>query len=173
MGNLLLPQYYWCPLTEHYWCHVTTNICVNELSNSSVTSHHFSKKQCTYLKKNQSGLNPQWCFVCDSSQIQIFALRQITLPRNILKYFQGILGHNYCMSNIPGLLISIFNVMRQLQDFPMNLLLKVCLHGLLQNSEVSFFLYVYTFALKENLYFSTKCNPNILVQNCSNYIPRK
>lgn len=61
--------------------------------------------------------------------------------------------------------------MRLLQSFPLNFLFKICLHGLLQNTEISFFLYVHT--LDENLYFQIKCKLNILVTICSNYTPRK
>lgn len=111
MGNLLLPQYYWCPLTEYYWCHVTINICVNELLVIPLAHHILFQQSNVSIwrkKKRKSGLTLQWSFVCDGTQTQI------TLSRSILKYFQDILEHNYCISNIPGLLINIFNVMRQL-----------------------------------------------------------
>lgn len=55
------------------------------------------------------------------------------------------------ISHIPTLLISIFNVMRQLQSFPINLFFKVYLCRLMQDTKLSFFLHVYTFILAETL----------------------
>lgn len=55
------------------------------------------------------------------------------------------------ISYMPAFLIGIFNIMRQLQSFQINLFFKVYLCGLLQNTEIPFFLHVYTFIFAENL----------------------